>query len=373
MDIEMDSDLQRAYDLVWQAVCAEDVFGELLDPQAKKSQLELLEEANVRLSELTDPKAYTLPNDKELALEAKERLQQFYQIAKERIAAGIYGEKRSGTISHRGRPTFRTEKRAYYLGQPIAEGDISTVYDGDCIMGDDFAGRVAIKIITDPADNDLAKNEVRTLKLLHGSGGAQRKHLPVLLDEFKTSDGQAGIVTRYLEDCHDFLSVKEKYPDGIPPKHMVWMLNRLLSAIGYAHSLGIVHGNIEPSHLMIRPKDHNLFVIDWSYAAVDPKNSGDGFKVVNEQFSAPEVAKRKPPLPAADLYSIGLCMIDILGGNVEDKTMPDSVAEDLQRFLQFFCLESAQQRAQDAWQLHGQLEKLIVRLWGPKRFLAFKM
>jgi serine/threonine protein kinase len=370
----MDSDLKMVYDLIAEAICAEDVFGDLIDPAGNSSQMALLERSFTGLSETVNPELYkSFPNDREMAEEARDKLRLFYEKAKDRIEIEVYGQKRNNVMINYGRPAFQTEKRSYYLGEPIIEGDLATVYDGECVMGDEFAGRVAIKIISDPADNDLARNEIRALKLLHSKGGAQRKHLPVLLDHFVTDRDQVGIVLRYLDNCYDFSSVKEKYKKGVPEKHAVWMLNRLLSAIGYAHSLGIVHGNIDPSHLMVRPKDHNLFILDWSYSITDPKHTGEGFKVLNEKFSAPEVGQRKPPLPASDLYSIGLCMIDILGGDVEAKTLPDNVNEELQKFLKFFCLNSPQQRAQDAWQMHGQLETLVVRLWGPKKFLVFNM
>jgi hypothetical protein len=64
-------------------------------------------------------------------------------------------------------------------------------------------------------------------------------------------------------------------------------------------------------------------------------------------------------------------MIHLLGGNTETDEMPDSVEPDLQRFIQHFVLASPWQRAQDAWEMHGQLDSLVRRLWGKKRFLAF--
>src|SRR5262249_19682565 len=152
-------------------------------------------------------------------------------------------------------------------------------------------------------------------------------------------------------------------------KHMVWMLSRLLSVLGYAHSKGIIHGNIDPSHLMIRPSDHNLFLIDWSYAAVNPFRTGDGFKVWREHYSAPEVAERKRPIPASDLYAVGKCMIFILGGDVRNNSLPAQVDEKIQRLIIYFVRESPLQRAQDAWEMYTFLRKLMEELWGPRKFL----
>jgi hypothetical protein len=82
---------------------------------------------------------------------------------------------------------------------------------------------------------------------------------------------------------------------------------------------------------------------------------------------------KKLPLPSADIYMIGKCMIWAMGGDLETNSMPDDVEPDLQRFIQSFVLESPIQRPQDAWQLHGQLQNLVIRLWGPKRFIPFPM
>ena len=372
----MDIDLQGAYDEIMQATCAEDLFGDLTNAATQLPDLALLEKKYAHFLHLVDPAIYkSSPDDAEAARDAKDRLDQFCAKAKQRINELSYGYSRSSSFSMVGRTAFETKKRKYLIGPPIAEGDISTVYEGEGACGDDFAGRVAIKIVNESRDNDLLRNEARVLKIMQEAGGNQRKHLPVLLDQFLTTEGQAGTITRLLTEFYDFPSIHAKpdYTKGIPEKHMVWILNRLLSAVGYAHSLGIIHGNIEPNHLLIRPRDHNLVILGWTGAVISPAKTGDVFKLANDDFSAPEVFEKETPLPSADLYSIGLCMIYILGGDIETKTLPDTVNEELQRFIKFFVMDSPLQRAQDAWQMWGMLEKLIVRLWGKKKFLDFRM
>ena len=154
---------------------------------------------------------------------------------------------------------------------------------------------------------------------------------------------------------------------------MVWMLNRALSALTYAHAYERLHGNIEPSHLMIRPRDHNMFLVGWGHSIFAPKKTGENFSVYNSEFSAPEVKERGVALRSADIYSLGMCMVYILGGNVAAKTIPDDVEDELANFLGSMILESPFQRAQSALVLKKQLNAMIVRLWGPKKFLVFEM
>lgn len=371
----IDYALQTAYDQIMLAVLAEDVFGEINPDDLIEKQLGQLTQRHEKLLLIVDPNHYKMDLEaKEFAFDACERLKAFYAKAQEKIKLGIYGSARSSAkLSHRV-PDFETAKRQYFLGPVLAQGDIATIYSGECVMSDEFAGQVVVKIIDDEADNDFGQNEIRVLNFFQQHPSSQRKHLPVLLDHFRLDDGRLGIVLRKLEG-YDFCVIREnpRYRNGIPEKHMVWMLSRILSAIGYSHSIGVVHCNLEPSHFIARPKDHNIFCIDWSYAAIDPSHTADRFKVFNEEFSPPEVKEKKPPLPSSDLYSIGMCMIYLLGGDLKTKEMPDAVHPQLQQFLKYFVLESPLQRAHDAWQAYGQLDHLVRGLWGPKKFLDFVM
>ena len=371
----MDIDLERGYNLIMEAVRAEDIFGDLIDPKGSLPSETLLQNAYDNMRKTVDPDLYkSSPDDKELATDASQRLDLFFARAKERLTEGIYGLKQQRlTLKKSGHLAFATKTREYYIGDPIAEGTVSTVYDGECALRDEFAGRVAIKIVNASADNELMMREARTLKLLHDGNGRQRRHLPVLLDRFQTSDQRVGLIFRYIEESKDMYAIREDplYMDGVDRKHMVWMLNRTLSAIGYAHSLGVVHGNIEPSHLMVCGKNHNVSLLDWCWSAISPVKTGDRFKINTEHFSAPEVKENKLPHPASDIYSIGKCMIYILGGDVETNEMPRSVEPKLQRFLRYLVTESMVQRPHDAWDQWRFLDKLVRELWGKKKFIPF--
>ena len=212
----MDAELERVYNLLTQAVCAEDVFGELNEG---RPLAETLEERFLKLQKVADPEPYNFPDDKELAFDANNALRRFYEEAKRMVAENLYGHRdRLPSRRMLNKPTFQTEKRGYYLGDPIANGTISTVFEGECIQRDDFlAGRVAIKIVDQASDNELIWRERRILQMLHEKNGAQRKHLPVLLDHFKTEDDRIGLVFRCLSQCCDLWTLLEcpNYRQGV--------------------------------------------------------------------------------------------------------------------------------------------------------------
>lgn len=262
---------------------------------------------------------------------------------------------------------------AYYtFDSLLAEGELSDVYAGICHSGKLKGTPVVLKYIYEEHMNDWMCDEQRTLQLLHAAQGKQTKHLPVCIDSLTSQDGRMGLIFEAL-DAFDLDDVRTAFPQGLEPEHAVWVMRRTLSTLGYIHSLGVLHGNIEPAHILIRPHDHNVFLIDWSYAIRVDGASQRHFKCWNEVFSAPEVREQKAPLPSSDLYSLGKTMLFLLGGDLERHTFPDSVDIRLQRFIQFLLWDSPLQRARDAWELYHQLGRLRKVIFGPHQFIPFQM
>jgi serine/threonine protein kinase len=103
----------------------------------------------------------------------------------------------------------------------------------------------------------------------------------------------------------------------------------------------------------------------------EPARTRQGFRVYNPDYSAPEVREKKPPLPAADLYSIGRCLLFLLGGDLTSGEMPTLVDDRLQRFVRYLTRPSPLQRAQDAWDMFVELERVRAGIYGPHRFQEF--
>jgi hypothetical protein len=261
--------------------------------------------------------------------------------------------------------TVKAGEAEYQISSTIAQGDVAMVYGG--VRRNDGA-KVVVKVADNAGDNDLMQAEVRTLRLLRAEESPQQKHLPVVLDTFNTSDGRCGNVLEQL-DGYDLFELRERLPEGVPARHMIWLMRRCLSVLGWAHSRGVLHGNIDPSHVIVRPKDHNVWLVDWCYSIVDPARTGESFRCLNEEYSAPEVGQKKPPLPSADLYSLGKTMIFAAGGDPARCTLPDSMDERLQRFIKFLVVDSPLGRAQDAWTLYAQLDRLREQLYGAHEFV----
>ncbi|WAS96781.1 hypothetical protein [Nannocystis punicea] len=248
----------------------------------------------------------------------------------------------------------------------LGDGDLAGIWRAPGDDGDPCVAKVALAA----ADNDLLFNEAEVLQRLHAGDARQRDLLPRLHGRFFTADGRAGNLLGLVEGL-DGTALRARLPHGVPPEHIVWIARRTLSVLGHAHDLGVLHGNIEPAHLIVRPRDHRVVLVDWCYAIVEPGRTGQGFRAVHDEYSAPEVAQRGPPTPAADLLSVGRTLAFLLGGDPLSLELPDHVPDPLQRFVRHLARPSRQQRAQDAWDMYSELERIRETVYGPHVFRDF--
>lgn len=248
----------------------------------------------------------------------------------------------------------------------LGEGDLAELWRAPGGDGEPCVAKVAL----DARDNDLIFAEQEALRHLHAAPSRQQVLLPRLHASFFTRDGRAGSVLGLVEGL-DGVALRERLPGGVPPEHVIWIGRRLLSAVGFAHQRGVLHANIEPAHIIVRPRDHRVVLIDWCYALVEPTRTGQAFRAVSEEFSAPEVEERGPPTPAADLLSIGRTLGFLLGADPRAMDLGPQVPEPLQRFLRYLTRPSRMQRAQDAWDMYFELERVRDVCYGPHVFREF--
>jgi len=303
------------------------------------------------------------------------------------------GGRRAAATTNARRVEFAitTEQATYQVTTTLAPGDIATVYGGHVRTIAATAGAtalelgrpVALKIADQTSDNDLLQHEARVLGLLTAAkadpafadGRGPTIHFAPPRDQFRTGDGRLGTVFDHL-DGYDLTQVRDRCrkrgEPGLPPRHLIWVLRRALAALGWAHKQGILHGNLEPAHVLIRPLDHMVWLVDWCWAVVNPAQTGQGFKALNETYSPPEVRTRGRPTPASDLYALGKVMIHAAGGDPETKTLPD-MDPRLARFLKYLAVESQGGRPQDAWELYLQVDRIRAQIWGAHEFVPLEL
>jgi serine/threonine-protein kinase len=100
---------------------------------------------------------------------------------------------------------------------------------------------------------------------------------------------------------------------ALRPSEAIGMLLPILDAVEHAHSLGVVHGDLKPSNILLagdRPK-----VGDFGVARMLGQQTGATIPLATPAYAAPEVLAHARPTPASDVFSLGCIAIEMLTGS----------------------------------------------------------
>jgi len=299
------------------------------------------------------------------ANEACKALQEWHAAAQRQLTQGVYG------LAPRIRAA--TKLHQYYGYAPPLQGDLCELFPAEA-----GGTSVLLKVARRARNNDLLQAEAQALRKIDRAldGQPARAHFPTLVEHFllRTAAGDQRH-TNVLRAEAGYVSLAEvlrAYPGGLAAADAAWMFNRILTALGVAHSQGIIHGAVVPAHVLVRPADHNGMLLDWCYSVPD----GEPLKAISPPYAAdypPEVHARQPATPATDLYMAARCMSRLLGGHAATLELPKSVPRAIRALLSACLLPAIQRRADDAWQVFDDFHAILGRLYGPPQFRPFQM
>ncbi len=132
--------------------------------------------------------------------------------------------------------------------------------------------RVSLKLARSEAGSTVLHREesvLNALQALDGPGAAYfTRRLPQAAGVGKIDgSGKTVLVQRAPTGYWGSLSrVLHNFPQGIDPRHAVWIWRRMLEVLGFIHAHGWAHGRLSPDHLLVQPRDHGVLIIGWSGA-----------------------------------------------------------------------------------------------------------
>ncbi len=354
--------LKAFFDQVSQIEQPEDLFGHL--GLSEDEQLQRLETCYKSLIKSYHPDNFVNQPEQHSATEITKLINALKQRAVIKIQRNLYGEARQPELREYT-SVIRTSQREYFVTELRWEGESADIYHAYYCDPADLLKpwkEAALKIIADSAHNPLVANEQAFYQ--------QMAHFcfPTYLDYFQV-DGKRAIALAYISESCDLLELRHRYQakhgsPGLPQAHLFWILDRFLGALGLLHENGILHGNLQPDNLLVQPKTHNGLLIDFLHCRISP-SPDTVLDVVNPAYCAPEVFTRRfKPHPVSDIYALGRCMIELLGGHGAslDERLP--LDPRLRVFLQKMTLPDPARRAADAWGLAEELKLLRRAIYG---------
>lgn len=246
---------------------------------------------------------------------------------------------------------------SYEVVRLIHEGNYGRTYEAMHLLLDEKAC-LKQNINLTVGDAELLKNEAKLLWNIH------HHSLPSVRDFFEAEDGSYVIAMSFIEgETIDDIVRRE---GRIEPEKLCWITQRLLNALHYLHSKGIVHCDVKPTNIIVQENEHNAWLVDYGFAALNPVRSSKSTGYT-EVFSAPEVVDGKPPVPESDLYSLGLTMIYALGGNPSTRTLPRSIPRQLHEFCnELVSLNPADRPGWERQDLVARLSGIRQEVFGRK-------
>ncbi|MBD5294825.1 MAG: protein kinase [Bacteroides sp.] len=185
---------------------------------------------------------------------------------------------------------------------PIGQGGMGQVLRG---IGPD-GRKVAVKeilpqFVSDPEYRHRIEREILFLM--------QFDHPSVvkIYDHFEL-DGRLYIVMELVEGQNLEEYVAQRGP--IPWKEALSLMVKLLDAMDHVHSKGIIHRDIKPGNIMIRP-DGEVCILDFGVAKSETSSLGDGHHTVlgsiigTDGYMSPEQAAGMTINYRADIYALG--------------------------------------------------------------------
>ena len=286
----------------------------------------------------------------------------------------------AGEVRHRSGDRFHQSQFGdFELLEELGRGGMGVVYKARQKSLDRF---VAVKMVREA---HLASADDRERFRTEAESAAKLKHPNIVtVYEVGTTDGQAYICMEYVGG--PTLAQKVTAEGPLPPRDAARLVAVIARAVDHAHSEGILHRDLKPSNILLssgasgrrepadsasgqeesagsrRPLAFEPKVSDFGLAKkMDSTHSltRTGAVIGTPSYMAPEQAGgRKDLTPAADVYSLGAILYELLTGRPpfqaahpvdtlllvleQEPVPPRSLNPTVDRDLELVCLKCLQ-------------------------------
>jgi serine/threonine-protein kinase len=197
----------------------------------------------------------------------------------------------------------------YRLTEHIAGGGMGDVWRG---VDDVLARTVAVKIllpslVAEPGFAARFRDEARTMATINHPG-------VVNVYDYGADSGVTYLVMEYVEG--DALSKTLSQVGRLTPQRTMSLIAQAADALQAAHDKGIVHRDVKPANLLVRPNG-TLVLTDFGIArreAAASNLTAVGSVLGTASYISPEQASGHGASPLSDVYALGVVAYQCLAG-----------------------------------------------------------
>ena len=197
----------------------------------------------------------------------------------------------------------------YRVIERIARGGMAAVYRAYHPGLDRY---VAIKVLPDFFADEAGYRE----RFQQEARSVARLKHPNILEvfDFGCEDGAAYLVLELVEGG----TLADRVGRPMELQDVVTMIEKIASALDHAHEHGVLHRDVKPSNILIRP-DGTPVLADFGLARMVGqlrRLTSSGTVMGTPEYMSPEQAADEPLGPASDIYSLAVVAYEMLTGRV---------------------------------------------------------
>ncbi|GAB4150979.1 MAG: hypothetical protein Kow00107_01550 [Planctomycetota bacterium] len=236
---------------------------------------------------------------------------------------------------------IRIAETEYDIARTIARGGMAVVYEARQLGVEGFAKTVALKMIleeisSDPAFREMFIGEAKLVADLVHQNIAQ-------IYQLGKHEGSYFMVMEFLsgKTVDEFITRHKQLGWRVPVDLGVFVISRVCRGLEYAHRkrdrtgrlLGIVHRDVSPKNMIIT-SEGEVKLTDFGIAKARYYMKDEEGEVLmgKAEYMSPEQARFEQTDHRSDLFSLGICLYEILTGtNIFDNS------HDVHKILDNVC------------------------------------
>ena len=276
-----------------------EVFAEALEKQAKEREDFLREKCADDAELLAEVKSLLDANDKtEKFIE-----QNALDIQSEFVAGKHYDGTQFGN---------------YKIIGEIGRGGMGAVFLAERSDGE-FQQQVALKVVRQTILGSEAEKRFRRERQILAS--LNHPHIARLLDGGVSEWGEPFLVMEFIAG-EPLLAFAEKRNLQIEERLRLFL--KVCAAVAYAHRNLVVHRDLKPSNILVMD-DGTPKLLDFGLATIldlesDLTITATEFRALTPAYASPEQLRGAKVTTASDIYSLGVCLYELLTGSRPHKS-----------------------------------------------------